>query len=252
VVQLYSIPGHTTKNALLKEGQWKNCYVGGMTVGKLHAAVVETFEMEEDVADHLLSRYETHVGTADNTQKKWLDEGDALIEEVEYRPSGNIKDAAHLGIDCLEIQALMHHEAGEMVEEDVNCDSQFMLENIRKVGKAMREKLYWVPRPHKCYLVMDNAGGHGTEEVIKKYTDILKTKFHIEIIHQVPCSPKTKNVLDLGIWCSLQLAVDMLMQGKQGDMEALVQGVAAVWDECGTHRCFWQCLESSRKGLTSY
>jgi hypothetical protein len=40
-------------NALLKEGQWKNCFVPGMTVGELHAAVVETFEMEDDVADHL-------------------------------------------------------------------------------------------------------------------------------------------------------------------------------------------------------
>jgi hypothetical protein len=147
----------------------------------------------------------------------------------------DIKDTTHLGIDCLEIQ--VHHESGEMVEEDVNCDSQFMLDNIHKVGKAMREKFYWVPHPHKCYLVMDNAGGHGTEKAIKKYTDILKTEFHTEIIHQVPRSPET-NVLDLGIWCSLQWAVDTLMRGKRGDMEAQVQGGAAVWDGVGLIAAF--------------
>jgi hypothetical protein len=184
----------------------------------------------------LLTIFVTHVGTAGNTQKKWLDEDDAVVEEVEYRPSGDIKDTTNLGIDCLEIQ--VRHEAGEMVEEDVNnCDSQFMLDNIRKVGKAMREKFYWVPCPRKCYLVMDNAGGHGTEEAIKKCTDILKTEFDIEIIHQVPRSPKT-NVLDLGIWCSLQWAVDTLMRGKRGDMEALVQGVATVWDGVGLIAAF--------------
>ena len=105
-----------------------------------------------------------------------------------------------------------------------------MLENIRKVGKAIREKFHWVPHPQKCYLVMDNAGGHGKEEAITKYTDILETEFDIEIIHQIPRSPET-NVLDLGIWCSLQWAMDKLMRGKRGDMEALVQGVACVWED---------------------
>jgi hypothetical protein len=211
-------------NGLLKQGQWRNCYVDGMTIGELRAAVVENFDMADDVADHLSFRYETHVGTAGNTQKKWLDEDDTVIEEVEYRPTAD-NDTALLVIDCLEMQ--VRHEAGESVEEDVNCDSQFMLDNIRKVGKAIREKFHWVPRPQKCYLVMDNAGGHGTEEAIKKYTDILETEFDIEIIHQIPRSPET-NVLDLGIWCSLQWAVDKLMRGKRGDMEALVQGCTAL------------------------
>ena len=45
-------------------------------------------------------------------------------------------------------------------------------------------------------------------------------------------SPET-NVLDLGIWCSLQWAVDKLMRGRRSDMGALVQGVASVWDGAG-------------------
>ena len=162
------------------------------------------------------------------THKKWLDDDD-VIEEVEYHPMAD-NNTALLGIDCVEMQ--VHHEAGEWVEEDVNYDSQFMLDNIRKIGKAIREKFHWVTRPQKCYLLMDNAGGHRTEQAIKKYTDILQTEFDIEIIHQIPCSLET-NVLDLGIWCSLQWAMDKLIRGKCGDMEALVQGVASVWDTAG-------------------
>jgi hypothetical protein len=217
-----------TMNGLLKEGGWRSCYVGGMTVGELRATVVESYDMEDDVADHLCFGYETHVGTQGNTQKKWLDDDD-VIEEVEYRPTAD-NDTALLGIDCVEMQ--VRHEAGEWVEEDVNCDSQFMLDNIRKIGQTMRDKISWVPHPQKCYLVMDNAGGHGTEEAIKKYTDILETEFDIEIIHQIPRSPET-NILDLGIWCSLQWAVDKLMRGRRGDMEALVQGVTSVWNGAG-------------------
>ena len=56
-------------NGLLKQGQWRNFYVGGMTVGELRDAVVENFDMADDVADHLSFRYETHVGTAGNTQE---------------------------------------------------------------------------------------------------------------------------------------------------------------------------------------
>ena len=108
-------------NGLLKKGQWRNCYVGGMTVGKLHSAVVENYDMQDDdVADHLFFRYETHIGTQGNTQKKWLDEDDTFIEEVEYHPTDD-NNTALLSIDCMEM--LVCHEAGELVEKDVNCDS---------------------------------------------------------------------------------------------------------------------------------
>ena len=57
------------------------------------------------------------------------------------------------------------------------------------------------------HLMMDNAGGHGSNEAVEKYTEDLKNKYKIEIIQQVPRSPET-NVLDLGIWMSLQSAVE--------------------------------------------
>ena len=54
---------------------------------------------------------------------------------------------------------------------------------------------------------MDNAGGHGSNEVITTYSKTLHEQYNIEIIHQTPRSLYT-NVLDLGIWMSLQVVVE--------------------------------------------
>jgi hypothetical protein len=214
-----------TMNGLIREGEWRHCCTDGMTVGELRATVVENYDMDDTVADHLCFGYDTYVGNNGNVKRTWLEDDD-VINELEYRPTVE-NEKVPLDINCLVIQ--VRHEAGEYVEEDVNCDSQFMLGNIRKVGDAIRDKFSWVPRGDKKYLVMDNAGGHGTEAAIAEYTKILLDEYNIEIIHQCPRSPET-NVLDLGIWCSLQWAVDKLMRGKRGDMEALDQGVREVWN----------------------
>ncbi len=58
---------------------------------------------------------------------------------------------------------------------------------------------------------MDNAGGHGTREAREEYTRQLLEEFNIEIIQQSACSPEV-NALDLGIWMSIQLAVECMHQ----------------------------------------
>ena len=42
-----------------------------------------------------------------------------------------------------------------------------------RVGASIRAVYHWVPPTQKCYLVMDNAGGHGTEETIEEYVRML-------------------------------------------------------------------------------
>ena len=78
-------------------------------------------------------------------------------------------------------------------------------------------------------MVMDNAGGHGTKETVKLYTEMLKTKYNIIIIHQVPRSPYT-NLLDLGVWCSLQAAVEKEHYMKRTDVHALQNSVMSAWN----------------------
>ena len=41
---------------------------------------------------------------------------------------------------------------------------------------AMREKIHWIPKEKKPYLVMDNAGGHGTDNETNQYTQIYEEK----------------------------------------------------------------------------
>ena len=92
------------------------------------------------------------------------------------------------------------------MEEDASCDIEYMLSTMSRVGTAIRSSYHWIPITQKCYLVMDNAGGHGTNEVITSYSKTLLDDFNIEIIFQIPCSPYT-NVLNLGVWMSLQAGV---------------------------------------------
>ena len=77
-----------------------------------------------------------------------------------------------------------------------------------QVGTTIQSKYHWVPLKIILYLVLDNTGGHGTDDCITRYVALLKSDFSIEFIHQVPRSPFT-NILDLGIWAMLQSEVEI-------------------------------------------
>jgi len=73
-------------------------------------------------------------------------------------------------------------------------------------GAVICEKMHWVPatRPAIC-LVMDNAGRHGTKEIVEWYTrELLMWIIVIRIGHQYSCSPET-NALDLGFGLAFRL-----------------------------------------------
>ena len=57
-----------------------------------------------------------------------------------------------------------------------------MSEAMWRVIVSMCSKLYWAKMSTPIYLVMDNAGGHGTDMCVSNYTTILKEAFNIEII----------------------------------------------------------------------
>ena len=75
---------------------------------------------------------------------------------------------------------------------------------------------------------MDNAGGHGTDKAIDEYVRKLKEDWNVETIFQVPRSPYT-NVLDLGVWCSLQARVEDKHFGKRCEVQALARSVEETW-----------------------
>ena len=98
-----------------------------------------------------------------------------------------------------------------------------------RVGQAIRSSYHWIPRSVKCYLVMDNAGGHGKNQAIDEYVKMLNDKFNIETIFQVPRSPYT-NVLDLGAWCALQSRVENQHFGKRCEVQFLSNTVMQTWN----------------------
>ena len=59
-------------------------------------------------------------------------------------------------------------DAGSDSEKDITCNSQFMMDSIDEIGIAIHHAFHWVPRDVPIYLYMDNTGGHGTADDIKK------------------------------------------------------------------------------------
>jgi hypothetical protein len=76
---------------------------------------------------------------------------------------------------------------------------------------------------------MDNAGGHGTDEAWEAFTKDLEVSCKVWIIRQCRRSLET-HLFDLGIWVSIQAAVEKAMYMKRGDIHALANAVNDDWD----------------------
>jgi hypothetical protein len=99
---------------------------------------------------------------------------------------------------------------------------------------------HWIPPQDRVYLVMDNAGGHGTREAREECTRWLLEEFNVEIIQQSARSPEV-NALDLGIWMSVQSAVECRHQEWWRDPDGLAISVQEAWQhlpEDTIHRVF--------------
>ena len=84
----------------------------------------------------------------------------------------------------------------------------------------MRSKYHWGPLKIILHLVLDNAGGYGTDDCITRYVAMLKTAFNIECIQ-----------LDLSVWTILQSEVERQPFMKRCHVKVLVSTVMTTWDE---------------------
>jgi hypothetical protein len=106
---------------------------------------------------------------------------------------------------------------------------------------------------------MDNAGGHGTNDATARYTRLLWDEYKVEVIWQVPRSPET-NMLDLGIWMSIQAAVTRVHHKRRCHPDALARSVQDAWDNYlspnafknvhGRLRIVLQCIVDDAGGNT--
>jgi len=136
-------------------------------------------------------------------------------------------DEVQLTIQDVELSCFL--PAGTIVEREVNCNSAFMLRILPQIATEMRQQLHWVPPEEPIYLVMDNAGGHGTQQAREEYTRRLRDDFNIVIIQQSARSPEV-NALDLGIWMSVQSAVERSHRNRRRDPDGLAATVKEAWE----------------------
>ena len=97
------------------------------------------------------------------------------------------------------LELFVYIKKGDEVEEDCSCNSTFMLATMDEVGRAIRSYFFWVPATTIVYLIIDNTGGHSTNDAIEQYHELLFRMYKVQLLHQVPNSPET-NLLDLGVW----------------------------------------------------
>jgi hypothetical protein len=91
-----------------------------------------------------------------------------------------------------DVELSMLLEPGTIVEEEVNCNSAFMLRILPIIASEIHNQLHWIPHKEQIYLIMDNVGGHRTQQAMDQYTWQLQCKYNIT------CAPEV-NALDLGV-----------------------------------------------------
>ena len=184
----------------------------------------------------VLCRYKPNGEQKTGQSKYRVVKDDEVLSSLErFTPESQGQKAK---VELKDLGLAVRYKEGDTVTRDVNCDSKWMLSAMEEVAKGIREAYSsWVPATDTIYLVMDNAGGHGTKDAVDQYTKELLDKHNIEIIQQVPRSPET-NVLDLGIWMSLQSAVEKEHHGRRCDADALDETVMKVWGDVASEDAF--------------
>jgi uncharacterized protein (DUF2267 family) len=239
-------------NADLRNNGWRRLVPDGtIEVADLKELIAEEYNLDEDIADRLEFSYKTFVGGSQRKEKsvRYSDTDSIPSGTRQHVPdnNGGVQEATPVTLDDITLQ--VRYKLGDEIEEDISCDSDFMLKVMDRVGKALRKAFYWVRRHEEIYLVMDNAGGHGTAEAWETFTTNLETKYNIQIIRQVPRSPET-NVLDLGIWLSIQAAVEKRMHMRRGDKEALANAVIETWESHLSTEAFTRVCDRLRNVLS--
>ena len=214
-----------TANGLIKNGEWYDLLVDGMTLGDFKVVVSEFYDLDEDIEERLTIKHYPGGVLDDNGERR---NPRYIIDENRTLQSDLLKmDGAIL---VVRYEGRKGGQPGYIREVDVNCDSEYMTRTMPKVGKAIRDSYHWVDMEIPIFLYLDNAGGHGTNECVDAYKHMLYEEYNVVCVHQCPRSPAT-NMLDLGVWMALQSVVEKLHFKKRNEKEALARTVRKGWDD---------------------
>ena len=218
-------------NHKLKEGEWQSLYVENMKISEFLFAIQNFYHIDEETASSLVFTYNSlSVSKKDGKLSHKFMKLSPMVKDgpvLEGRRIRYKKKNGTMGERALQVTDLtlkVNPQKGKILEKDISCDSQFMLNHIREIGSSIRRAYDFLEPNVPVYLFIDNAGGHGKIEVKKQYEQILHEEFNINIEWQIPNSPET-NMLDLGVWVSLQSIVENIHKGKVMQSDVLAQSV---------------------------
>lgn len=209
---------------LIKSGEWKYVVTCDelTTIEDVIDDMQYAYSLTEDVTNNLTFSYTTLNKNGnkkvvrfgqDDTNKYFLANRFVKQQDGSDRP---------LTINDLEVHVRVVRDS--LLEEDITCDSSFMLDTVYEIGIAIRAAFHWVSQDDPIILFMDNAGGHGSKDTKKEFVSELKKWFNITVEWQVPNSPDT-NLLDLGYWATLQAMVERMHRLKRMDPDVLAETV---------------------------
>jgi hypothetical protein len=193
------------------------------TANEILTLIVDYYDLDEDVAQALCLRYYTHQGQQRQRTTITMRLHETLQQIEITEANGNVRQ---LTIEDLTISCF--YPQGYFIEEDLTCNSQFMLDTMPTIGAQIRQRMPWIPLVTPIHLILDNAGGHGTRAAIEEYTRRLRNDHNVIIKFQPARSPEV-NALDLGIWMSLQSAVERKHRNRRRDIDALATTVQEAW-----------------------
>ena len=145
-----------------------------MTLGDLRFSISENYFLDDDIVSRLVFRYYVQAKNGKRAPKYIIDD-DEHLPSVDHLQLGYTLMVRYLGKN--------KKRDGDERMMDVSCDSEYMDDVMPEVGKAIREAYHWVSRDHPIFLYLDNAGGHGTQEIVDKYVWYLADNFNVVCVH---------------------------------------------------------------------
>ncbi len=224
-------------NNMIRNGTWKTLSDFSeptWTGGEILEMVCFFYDLDDDTIDTLELQYRSFVkprnenGESKTGLKMKVVKIDRNKQVFDGTYQVREKNLSLRNVTLQDLHIKCRKTAGSIERVDVNCDSKYMLEAMKRVGESIRTYFSYIPRDEPCYLILDNAGGHGSNEAKDSYQRTLLKEHNIVLIHQVPRSMYT-NVLDLGFWCAIQSAVETNCRGKRCDKNVLCKVVMQTW-----------------------
>jgi len=150
--------------------------------------------------------------------------------KAKQRQLETLREGQSFGDKYEEYFIRVQNKKGDKRSADTNVDGKFMKKILKEqIGPAIRKAYKWVPKEESIYCQLDNAGGHGSKEVIEGYVTMMKDRFNIILEFQSPSSPDF-NALDRGVWMCSQAAAAKLARPLRRDFKSLHECVMKAWN----------------------